>query len=246
MVSLRKIAECLGFSGSFSVVFNFLGYRTQFSGRNISLLRHLKLLQNRYFNLNIIRVGTDNFNDDDHRKIDFAIQATRNIYAAVNLGIGRIGRHGITVAATNGRDVITDDAEARALTNEWTIPNASLDVFIVLNGWAGTSSPTSIRAGLSAVNGLCDKNANCVMTGSVIAIRSDPTGTTLAHELGHYLGLPHVCEFTPGKGCLSGTCKSIHQSSLMFPCTGTTSVGISSDEFLNINDHCFVNAGCAG
>jgi hypothetical protein len=251
MVSLRKMAECLGFSGSFSVVRNFLGYSTQFSGRDISLIRQIKLLQNRYINLNIIRVGTDNFSAADNEEIDSAIQTTRNIYAAVNLGVGRINRYSLTVADATGRDVIADDAEAATLTNEWTVANRSLDVFFVLNGWPSTPGLTTV--GYSAVNGPCDKRAGGSMTGTVVSIRGTTTGETgqlLAHELAHYLGLDHVCSLTADPSatdpCLTGTCKTIHQSSLMFPCVSTTAVDISNAEFLNMNDHCFVNGGCAG
>jgi Metallo-peptidase family M12B Reprolysin-like len=249
MVSLRRMAQCLGFSGRISVVQHFLGYRTQFSGRNISLFRQVQLLQNRYINLNIIRVGNDNFSVADREEIDFAIQTTRAIYAAVNLGVGRIRHFGISMAASNMRDVISDDAEAISLTNEWTaVPDDSLDVFVVLNGWAGTPGFTTL--GLSEIDGSCDKNDNSRMNGTVISIRNtniDITGQLLAHELGHYFGLSHVCGFTPGSGdCLSGTCQPMHQSSLMYPCARTTAVNISNAEFANINDHCFVKAGCPG
>lgn len=248
MVSLRKIAECLGLSGSFSVLHDFLGYRTDFNDRNISLLQQVQLLKNRYINLNIIRVGIDNFSAADEEEIDLAIQTTRSIYAAVNLGVGRIEHYDITVAQANGLDVITKNADARKITDVWSFPNASLDVFIVLNGWAGTCMGCT-TIGLSNVDGPCDKVTNGVMTGSVVTIGNTPsqlTGQVIAHELGHYLGLSHVCEFAPGGICLSGTCQTQHQTSLMFPCSSTTAVDISNSEFQNMNDHCFVNAGCAG
>lgn len=250
MVSLRRMAQCLGFSGRLSVVHNFLGYFTQFSGRNISLLRQVQLLQNRYINLNIIRVGIDNFSAADKEDIDTAIQTTRNIYATVNLGIGRVDYYDITVADSSGRDVINNDAEARSLTDEWTLPNASLDVFFVLNSWAsGTGS--LITLGYSATYGPCDKDRSGVMTGSVISIIG-VSRQTLAHELGHYLGLPHVCALASGAlaSCNppNGTCQPAHTSSLMHPCAipGTVQENLSNSEGQTMNAHCFVNSGCPG
>lgn len=195
MVSLRRMAQCLRFSGRISIVHDFLGYRTQFSGRNISLLGQVRLLRNRYFNLNIFLVGVENFLSADREAVDFATQTTRNIYAAVNLGVGRIDHYQISVTDSNMRDVIDNSAEARSLTNEWDGPNDSIDVFVVLNGWAGSCAMCS-TVGLSPVDGPCDKSDNSRMNGAVIAIRNntrDETGQLLAHELGHYLGLSHVC-----------------------------------------------------
>jgi hypothetical protein len=246
MVSLRRMVQCLGLSGSLSVVHDFLGYHTQFSGRNISLLRQVRLLQNRYINLNIIRVGSDNFLPADREAIGNAIQITRNIYATVNLGIGRLDYYDITVANSSGRDVINNDAEASSLTDEWTLPNASLDVFFVLNSWpSGTAG--NITLGISATMGPCAKDSSGVMTGSVISIRgTDPL--TLAHELGHYLGLPHVCQLAPGATCPgpSGTCQPVHITSLMHPCAiaGTVQENLSNSEGETMNAHCFVNSGC--
>jgi hypothetical protein len=241
MVSLRRMAQCLGLSGTLSVVSSFLGYQTQFSGRNVSLLRQVQLLQNRYINLNIIRVGFDNFLAADDVAIDNAIQTTRNIYATVNLGVGRIDYYDISVAASNGRDVINNDAEARSLTGEWSVPNASLDVFFVLNSWP--ASPSFVTLGLSEVNGSCNKDGSG-MTGSVISIRGTPR-TTLPHELGHYLGLSHVCNLGASPtSCNSGTCQPAHTSSLMHPCTTAATVNLSNSEGQTMNAHCFVNGGC--
>jgi hypothetical protein len=254
MVSLRKMAECVGLSGRFSVVHDFLGYRTNFDDRKTSLLRQLQLLKNRYFNLNIIRTGFT-VTPGAEREIDSAIQTTRNIYAAVNLGIGRILHYDISRDDAIGRDIITSDAEATLLTYEWTISNNSIDVFIVFMGWPSTTDSRLTTLGLSAVDGPCSKYGRSgSMSGTVVSINVGSTGPStgqlLAHELGHYLGLPHVCNLasdpSASNPCLTGTCKPEHQSSLMFPCLGTTAVNISDGEFKNMNDHCFVNAGCAG
>jgi hypothetical protein len=244
MVSLRQIAQWIGLSGNFSVVRDFLGYRTDFNGRSTSLLQQVQLLKNRYINLNIIRVGIDNFVLADEQEIDNAIQVTRNIYATVNLGIGRIEHWDISVTDANGRDIISNDAEARSLTDEWTVPNTSFDVFFVLAGWAG-STPGLTTIGLSAVNGPCDKNSSGAMTGSVVVLSTAPatTGQCLAHELGHYHGLSHVCNLGATGGCSGGSCQPQHQPSLMHPCLPNGG-NLSSGEGQTMNNHCFVNNGC--
>jgi hypothetical protein len=236
MASLRKIAECLELTGNISVIHDLLGYRTNFNGRSTSLLQQVRLLQIRHIGLNIIRVGSDNFTFANEQTIDSTVQTARNIYATINIGIGRIRHFVITVADANGRDIITDDAEASTLTDEWTVPNDSFDVFFVLNGWGTT-------IGLSAINGPCDKNSSGGMTGSVVAVAGGLQ--TLAHEVGHYLGLSHVCEMMAGGGCLSGTCQTSHQSSLMFPCIPNGGT-LTNTEGQTMQGHCFVHSGCPG
>ena len=86
--------------------------------------------------LNTIRVGVDNFTVAEEEEIDSAVQITRNIYATVNIGIGCIEHFDITVADANGKDVIADDAEAKALTDEWTVHNA---FFVFCFKWMGRS-----------------------------------------------------------------------------------------------------------
>jgi hypothetical protein len=246
MVSLRQIAQCLGLSGNFSVIHDFLGYRTDFTGRNTSLLQQVRLLRNRRINLNIIRTGIDNFVLADEQEIDNAIQVTRAIFATVNLGIGRVEHWDISVADANGRDVPTSDADARSLTDEWTVPNASFDVYFVLNGWPGsTAGLTTI--GLSAVNGPCDKNSSSAMTGCVVVLSTAAatTGQCLAHELSHYHGLSHVCILGSTGGCSGGSCQPQHQPSLMHPCIPNGG-NLSSGEGQTMNNHCFVNDGCPG
>ena len=114
------------------------------------------------------------------------MQFTRDNYAQVSLGVGRVQRFFITTADANGRDNIGSDGEAEDLTNEWTVPNDALDIFFVL-----TYATSTI--GFSAVDGPCDKDAKG-MDGSVVAIEgsADTTGFVLAHEAGHYLGLGHT------------------------------------------------------
>lgn len=230
MVSIRQIANCIGILGDFSIVRGFYGYA--FSGHtgSLSLLTQVRLLQGKHIHLNLIRVGIESFTNADEQEIDGAVEFTRNTYATVNLGVGRVERFFITTADANGRDNINNDPEAVALTDEWTVPNSAFDVFFVL-----TYSGSTI--GLSAVDGPCDKDAKG-MDGSVVAIEGSPntTGLALAHEVGHYLGLPHVD--------LPGTADDpITGQNLMFPSVPNGG-NLTASQGSTMRSHCFVKSGC--
>jgi len=224
MVSLRVMAQCikLGNSNNFRVVRDFFGYSTG-APQPLSLLTQVRRLKGRHIHLNIIRVGIESFTNDIEREIDAAIDFTRNNYAQVSLGIGRVEHYFITTAQADGRDNINNDDEARALTNEWTVPNNALDVFFVR-----TYSGEGDTIGFSRIDGPCNKDAKG-MDGSVVAIEGDfnTTGRVLAHEAGHYLGLSH----------------SSDRSNLMF---GDVDNGgnLTSSQGSNMRDHCFVDSGC--
>jgi hypothetical protein len=129
MTSLRDTAACIGITGDFSLVSDFFGYLAP--PQDLSVLTQIDRLQGRHVHINLIRVGIEAFTPDDEAALDVAVQQTRDIYAQVSLGVGRVLRFSITTADANGRDHIDRDAEAEALTNEWTVPNDAIDVFLV-------------------------------------------------------------------------------------------------------------------
>ena len=219
MASLRDTAACIGISGDFSVVSDFFGYLAP--PQELSVLTQINRLQGRHVHMNLIRVGVESFEPDDETEIDAAVQFTRDTYAQVDLGVGRVLRFFITTADANGRDNIGSPGEAEDLTNEWTVPNDALDIFFVLT-YAG------MPLGSSAVDGPCDKDATG-MDGSVVAIEggTSTTGLTLAHEVGHYLGLDHVGD----------------EANLMFP-TDPNGGNLNSGQGSDMRDHCFANDAC--
>lgn len=214
--SLRTAASKIGLSGNFSTVQDFFGHNSTPSGLSVATQVE-RVLQWSRVDFNIIRVGIDQYAWSDIEEIDAAVRDTRATYAQVSLAIGRVLHWDIFTAQADGADNIGSDDEAEDLTNDWTVDNSALDIFIVL-----TYSGTTI--GLSRVDGPCDKDAKG-MDGSVVAIESSAatTGQVLAHEAGHYLGLSHINDGT----------------NLMNP-TVQNGGALTASQGKNMRDHCFV------
>jgi hypothetical protein len=220
MDSVRSFAACIGITGGFSVSRDFFGF-LRGAPSDVSVATQVQRLKGRHVHMNFIQVGSDQFTVTDMAEMDSALQFTRDNYAQVNLGVGRIQHFVITTAQAGGAENINNDDEAEDLTNDWTVPNSALDIFWVLT-YAGTT------IGLSRVDGPCDKNAKG-MDGSVVAIEGsvNTSGFVLAHEAGHYLGLGH----------------STSSGNLMFG-TVPNGGGLTSGQGSNMRDHCFTKAGC--
>lgn len=220
MTSLRTSAACIGLAdGPLSLRHTYFGHLR--SNTPVSLNTQMGRLGNRHVHMNFIRVGSDQYTAADLDEIDAAAEFTRGNYAAAGLGVGRIQHFIIPTAQANGRDVINNDGEAQTLTDEWTVPNDALDIFFV-------RMYVTTTAGLSAVDGPTDKDAKG-MDGSVVEMNAGGgvSNFSLAHEAGHYLGLPHRVDPT---ALMNRT----------FPNGGL----INSSEAANMSDHGFMKSGC--
>jgi hypothetical protein len=203
----------------------------------VSLRDLLTSLQGARINLNIIRVGVDRFTAEEFEKIDYALYRARTIYRQVSLGIGRVQHYDVRSADAGGRDDLGSEDEAEDLTHDWTVANDGLDVFMVDN------ISDSDFVGISPVGGPCDKNSKGMngVVGGEVNRDHEGVARTFAHEIGHYLGLPH----NHGDTCPSATSA---RNNLMAQtrCTTDVRTGISltSTQGATMRGHCAVRNGC--
>ena len=239
----------MAYSSNISITRDFFGYLSPPIGSH-SLLRQVQLLRGKHIHLNIILVATPT---SKFPEVVSAIKRARDIYAQVNFGIGRILYYNIGRDKSKGRENLNNDSEAKALTHEWSVrdPPNGIDVFFVLSrGGTGT-------LGLSSRPGPCDKDDACIMDGTVILL-GDPTGIqtglALAHELGHFLGLPHALDLARCVGLIDEASGWIdlskerkcwdlqlpdYKARLMFPSTSTgVNTTMTADEANTMQGHC--------
>jgi hypothetical protein len=229
MISLRTTAQSIGLSGNFSVIRDFFGYDA--APTDLSLHQQIWRLRRHILDLNLIRVGFDALPEDERRtkeqKIDAAVQFARDLFAVVDLGIGRVQRYAITTAEAEGLQHLGSGCDAAALTYEWSVPNDAMDVFFVLS-YEGECGGDCL--GVSAIAGSCDKDVcaegDCdCLTGSVIDITSHQLmKQVLPHELGHYLGLDHTSQV----------------GNLMHPVAAEAFIALTCVQGSKMRSHCFV------
>jgi hypothetical protein len=249
--SVKAALNCIGTGGGTrSVLGDLFGFflrrvptdpDTSVTAR-VSLTAHLQGLSGRHLHINVIGVGLDSLSAADQQtaleKIDYGIYRTRNIYQTVNLGIGRVQHWEITTAASGGRDDLGSEDEADDLTDEWTVQNNGIDVFVVR-----TISDADF-VGTSPVPGDCDKDdKDDGLIGGEVNRDHEPFSRTFAHEIGHFLNLSHnhgadpACPTTtPGQNNLMAQTR----------CALSTrdSVLLTSGQGSTVRGRCQVRAGC--
>jgi len=238
MASLKSIASAaVSLNGGFSMVRDFFGYQyyddTQTFIDPLSLKRQLQLAKGRSIHLSVILVGKNqNFGGTSVVtraqvvNIQTAIQRTRDLYEQAPLGIRKLYWSRISVSDAGGYINISDGSEAEDLTDDWNGDNDGIDTFFVQS--------IGDAAGWSNSDGPCNKDSICGRTGAVIEMRTglDFFGVLVAHEVGHYLGLPGGV----GTGNLMGS--DVNNDGIDE--IGTGSTNINSSQASTMRSGCYV------
>jgi hypothetical protein len=272
VVSVKSIMNCIGVdtSGSVSILGDLFGFFRRRvpadpcslfmdpSAAHVSLLDHIKSLKGKHIHLNIIRVGIDNFTNEEVDGIDYAIYQARKIYRMVNLGIGRVEHHDIISANAHGHDNLGCLPESEDLIREETIPNNGLDVFMVRT----ISDPLDWYGNTPLIPGPCDKGEDDDgLIGGRVDRLPEEVARTFSHEIGHYLGLYHNHDDHDSHGnectikmvtppCCPDTpdeCNNLMASTKCANACGggvCEAITLTNSQGITIRSHCIVQDGC--
>ena len=252
MASVKAILDCIGADTSRSV--SVLGHLFGFARMRVptdpdaSVTAHVSVrelirdVQGQHIHINVIRVGFDAIAADDldeaHEKLDYAVYRIRNIYRQVNLGVGRVEHFELPSSAADGKDDLGSEDEADELSDDWSVANDGIDVFVVRN------ISDSDFVGISPRPGSCDKpSKRDGLIGGEINRGFEGVARTFAHEIGHFLSLKH----NHGDDCPQS---DAGQRNLMAQtrCTPSgdvrNSVRLTSSQGNSMRDHCSVQDGC--
>ena len=248
MANVKSLLNCMGVStaGDVSVLRGFFGFirarvptdpDTTVTAQ-VSMLQHVQGLQDDHVHLNVIQVGFDLLADLDGawEKLDYATYRTRNIYRLVGMGVGRVEHYEIVSADAGGADDLGSESEADDLSDDWSVHNGGIDVFVVRN------ISDSDFVGISPVGGDCDKpSKDDGLIGGEIGRGYEGFSRTFAHEVGHFLKLSH----NHGSNCPTSTGG---QNNLMAQTrcaiSTRTSVLLTGTQGNKMKTHCSVKGGC--
>lgn len=256
MASVRQIMGCIGRNtgGELSVLRHLFGFRRyrvpsdQDGGSfAVSMLDTVRGLQGRHIHINVIMVGWVNeFSTADRdigrEKCDFAVMRTRQIFAARSLGVGRVDYYVIDQSEADGAHNIGSEGEADELSDDWSVDNNGIDCFV-----PRTISDSDF-VGISPVGGDCSKGgkrdgliAGAIDRGGDVEDAFDSFARTFAHEIGHYLGLPH----NHGSSCPTGDARNnLMAQTRCITVAARDAVTLTSGQGSDMRGHCTTRAGC--
>jgi hypothetical protein len=156
-----------------------------------SVRSFIQCVRGNVIDLNIIKVGADEFTYRQHAALDYAVIRAREIYWQVGIGVSRIRWFHVSAANAAGYHRPVSLNQLAEMTSRWIIFNGGIDVLV----------PVFVNSGVGEAGGLgpgdwgpCeDEKGGKGMNGATVsAMGPSDTAILLAHEVGHYLGARHV------------------------------------------------------
>ena len=173
---------------------------TRTSGGTVSGQRTCRIMAG--FGINVIRVGNTTAAED--ATIAAGVNNARDVFEDHGFTFSSVQWWVINDGDVGGYQNLGSADEWEDLLDDWTVPNDSVDCFIVTGMWGGF-------AGFSPEPGPAQKDGDCEDDG----LAATQSGICLAHELGHYIG--GLCHPDDG-GCSESN--SLGGSNVMFSVCG--------------------------
>lgn len=263
MARLKTLMDCIDIDtdGEVSVLKDFFGFfrrrvptdPVSTATAAVSVLDHARGIQGSHIHVNAIRVGFDQLSgtvpgstqtvlDQSREKIDYAIYRTREIFATVGVGVGRVLHTDIDSSEADGMDDLANEDEADELIARFSWFNDGVDAFVVRNisgDFVGKAAD---------IPGVCDKTdpEDGVVAGEV-SRGFDPFARTFAHEIGHHMGLVHNHGAEPDCPDTTSGCNNLMaQTRCATNCGGgtRTAVLLTSSQSSTMRGHCSIRASC--
>ncbi|MGC0334610.1 hypothetical protein RKD23_007600 [Streptomyces sp. SAI-170] len=144
-----------------------------------------------HLDINLIVVARDVFTPAELKQVDDSVDIMKAIFATHGPVIGTVNRFHIDARVAGVDAILLGAGDAMALADRFAVSsNDALDVFVVKRIF----HPKDV--GYSPVPGACGKKTvKGRLRAPVVSIAGSTadSGNTFAHEVGHFLGLPH-CE----------------------------------------------------
>ena len=150
------------------------------------------------YGVNIIKVG--DFTAQEGVDLYSAVDITRQIYERRSITFRSVLRKIIHDADAGSYRIINSEAECYDLFRNWSVPNDYIDVYVcqdflwggTLDGFSGGIPGPAAKGGDR--DGVAVDKTGFTDGSGVKRLKISYLGMLIAHEVGHYLGLPHLQE----------------------------------------------------